>query len=414
MKTLALSAANQRRDYVFFAALRKSHLPRGLLLLRFVLVIYLEGGVVAMQNSTTSTSGANHPTVAVRDPASNARYRRKYCKLKRYIKDLLFENASLCDHVAQVQEHILLVKEERRYLLKKLLEHENEMETQLGRPCSKLNELIANSLPPKRQYKKRNSAATATPDGGATGKPEATPTATATTPKGKPRKPRVNAASAKKNSNNNSVQHSISLISQTMGHPTYPITVAGFTIYNLGEITPERTAYNSDYTIYPVGYTVARPFGHLKDPTKKCIYTCRVLDNGPSPRFEIIPEHDPELTIAGNSTDACHATLLQCINASLNCRGIDGRPSGDWFFGLSHPTISSLIQSFPASKKCVGYRGIKKENFANMDKENDPTLNYDALQRHIALSAYHTVPEIKEEPPDELLDHSDGNSFSLS
>lgn len=90
MKTLALSAANQRRDYVFFAALRKSHLPRGLLLLRFVLVIYLEGGVVAMQNSTTSTSGANHPTVAVRDPASNARYRRKYCKLKRYIKDLLF------------------------------------------------------------------------------------------------------------------------------------------------------------------------------------------------------------------------------------------------------------------------------------------------------------------------------------
>lgn len=90
MKTLALTAANQRRDYVFFAALRKSHPPGGLLLRRFVLVIYLEGGVVvAMQNPTTS--GANHPTtVAVRDPASNARYRRKYCKLKRYIKDLLF------------------------------------------------------------------------------------------------------------------------------------------------------------------------------------------------------------------------------------------------------------------------------------------------------------------------------------
>lgn len=405
----AVAEANQRRredDYVVFAGVRKS-LPfwwwRGLL--RFVVRFG------AMQNSSfPSTSGV--PVVvaaaAVRDPAVNARYRRKYCKLKRYIKDLLFENASLCDHVAQVQEHILLVKEERRYLLKKLLEHENEMETQLGRPCSKLNELIANSLPPKRQYKKRNSAATATPDG----KSEAT-SSTTTTPKGKPRKPRANAASAKKNNNNN-VQNSISLISQTMGHPTYPITVAGFTIYNLGEITPERTAYNSDYTIYPVGYTVSRPFGHLKDPTKKCIYTCRVLDNGPTPRFEIVPEHDPQLTIAGNSTDACHATLLQCINASLPSRSIDGRPSGDWFFGLSHPTISSLIQSFPASKKCVGYRGIKKENFANMDKENDPTLNYDALQRHIALSAYHTVPEIKEEPPDELFDHSDGNSFSLS
>lgn len=397
----AVEEANQQNDYVVFAKSLPSWWWRGLL--RFVVRFG------AMQNNYPSTS-VGVPVAAaatVRDPAVNARYRRKYCKLKRYIKDLLFENASLCDHVAQVQEHILLVKEERRYLLKKLLEHENEMETQLGRPCSKLNELIANSLPPKRQYKKRNSAATATPEG----KPE-TSSAT-TTPKGKPRKPRANAASAKKNSNNN-VQNSISLISQTMGHPTYPITVAGFTIYNLGEITPERTAYNSDYTIYPVGYTVSRPFGHLKDPTKKCIYTCRVLDNGPTPRFEIIPEHDPQLTIAGNSTDACHATLLQCINASLPSRSIDGRPSGDWFFGLSHPTISSLIQSFPASKKCVGYRGIKKENFANMDKENDPTLNYDALQRHIALSAYHTVPEIKEEPPDELFDHSDGNSFSLS
>lgn len=402
MKTLMLvvaEEANQRDDdYVVFADVRgKSWRWRGLFVVRFG----------AMQNSLFPSSG-NPVAAAVRDPAVNARYRRKYCKLKRYLKDLLFENASLCDHVAQVQEHILLVKEERRYLLKKLLEHENEMETQLGRPCSKLNELIANSLPPKRQYKKRNSAAAAaTPEAG---KPEAS----TTTPKGKPRKPRANAASAKKNNNNNNVQNSISLISQTMGHPTYPITVAGFTIYNLGEITPERTAYNSDYTIYPVGYTVSRPFGHLKDPTKKCIYTCRVLDNGPTPRFEIIPEHDPQLTIAGNSTDACHSTLLQCINASLPSRSIDGRPSGDWFFGLSHPTISSLIQSFPASKKCVGYRGIKKENFANMDKENDPTLNYDALQRHIALSAYHTVPEIKEEPPDELFDHSDGNSFSLS
>lgn len=395
----AVEEAIRQNDYVVFAKSLPCWWWRGLL--RFVV-----RGFGAMQNNYPSTSGVGNP-VAVRDPAVNARYRRKYCKLKRYIKDLLFENASLCDHVAQVQEHILLVKEERRYLLKKLLEHENEMETQLGRPCSKLNELIANSLPPKRQYKKRNSAATATPEG----KPEAS--STTTTPKGKPRKPRANAASAKKNTNNN-VQNSISLISQTMGHPTYPITVAGFTIYNLGEITPERTAYNSDYTIYPVGYTVSRPFGHLKDPTKKCIYTCRVLDNGPTPRFEIIPEHDPQLTIAGNSTDACHSTLLQCINASLPSRSIDGRPSGDWFFGLSHPTISSLIQSFPASKKCVGYRGIKKENFANMDKENDPTLNYDALQRHIALSAYHTVPEIKEEPPDELFDHSDGNSFSLS
>ncbi|XP_053695875.1 transforming growth factor beta regulator 1 [Sabethes cyaneus] len=391
MKNLTLVAAN-RRDYVyvgllqlrkeFHRSLRRSSEKR--------VLSWLLG---TMQSSFPFPA-------ATPNPAVNEKYRRKYRRLKRIMKNLIFENAALCDHVAQIQENILLVKEERRYLLKKLLEHENEMETQLGRPCSKLNELIANSLPPKRQYKKR---ATADANAGAE-----------TTPKGKgqTRKARATAnATAEKNTTKKSVQN-ISL--RQTGHPTYPLTIAGFTIFNLGEIVPERVAYNTEYTIYPVGYTVSRPYGHLKDPTKKCIYTCRVVDSGDCPRFEIIPENDTDLTIAGNSTDACHSTLLQCINASLDCRSIDGRPSGDWFFGLSHPTISSLIQSFPASKKCVNYRGIRKENFANMDKENDPSLNYEALQRHITISAYHTVPEIKEEPPDELLDHSDGNSFSLS
>ncbi|XP_058814943.1 transforming growth factor beta regulator 1 [Topomyia yanbarensis] len=388
MKNLTLVAAN-RRDYVYAVGLlqvqKKFH--------RFQL---LDGNRVlcwllsAMQSSL--------PFPAVPNQAVNEKYRRKYRRLKRIMKNLIFENAALCDHVAQIQENILLVKEERRYLLKKLLEHENDMETQMGRPCSKLNELIASSLPPKRQYKKRSNVdANAGEDSSKKGTKQ-------------PRKPRANA-NAEKNATKKSLQ-SISL--NKTGHPTYPITIGGFTIFNLGEIASDRVAYNTEYTIYPIGYTVTRPYGHLKDPTKKCIYTCRVLDNGETPRFEIIPENDTALTIAGNSTDACHSTLLQCINASLDCRSIDGRPAGDWFFGLSHPTICSLIQSFPSSKKCANYRGIKKENFANMDKENDPSLNYEALQRHITISAYHTVPEIKEEPPDELLDHSDGNSFSLS
>jgi len=40
--------------------------------------------------------------------------------LKRVIKDLVLENAYLCDEVAQVHEDILTAKEERRFLLKKL------------------------------------------------------------------------------------------------------------------------------------------------------------------------------------------------------------------------------------------------------------------------------------------------------
>ncbi|CAH0702442.1 unnamed protein product [Spodoptera exigua] len=58
----------------------------------------------------------------------NKRYRKKYKYMKMRIKSLILENAALCDEVAKVQESILIVKDERRFLLHKLLEYENENE----------------------------------------------------------------------------------------------------------------------------------------------------------------------------------------------------------------------------------------------------------------------------------------------
>uniref|UniRef100_A0A182NUC5 INO80 complex subunit E N-terminal domain-containing protein n=1 Tax=Anopheles dirus TaxID=7168 RepID=A0A182NUC5_9DIPT len=416
----------------------------------------------------------------------NAKYRNKYRQLKRYMKDLVFENAALCDHIAQVQEKISQRNEERRFMLKKLLDHENELETQLGRPCSKLNELIANSLPPKRQYKKRekppatNGVATAAPGTPGDGQEarddtqETTGRDDAAVPNGRTEEETTKAERhGEKNGTHRGVKKrgpasksdatggskvrkkprhggtvpsgkkgrvpSIAFDPQS-GHPTYPIVLGGFTVQQLGEIVPDRPAYHTESAIYPIGYTATRPYGHYKDPEKRCLYTCRVLDGGERPRFEIVPEcadpsdetgdsklpkseqdeedeeEDGPYVISGSTTDGCHAELLQRINATLNLRSIDSRPSGDWFFGLAHPTIAGLLQSFPGAKQCAQYRGSRKDTGAStsVDRENDPTLGYDALVRHITISAYRTVPEIKEEPPDELFDHSDGNSFSLS
>ncbi|XP_021923312.1 transforming growth factor beta regulator 1-like isoform X2 [Zootermopsis nevadensis] len=52
--------------------------------------------------------------------AVNRKYKKKYKKTKRTINDLVFENAALCDQVSLVQKKILIVKEEKRFLLKKL------------------------------------------------------------------------------------------------------------------------------------------------------------------------------------------------------------------------------------------------------------------------------------------------------
>uniref|UniRef100_A0A182UT59 INO80 complex subunit E N-terminal domain-containing protein n=1 Tax=Anopheles merus TaxID=30066 RepID=A0A182UT59_ANOME len=444
-----------------------------------------------MQNTGCEPSEAA-PATAPEDEV-NAKYRQKYRRLKRYMKDLVFENATLCDHIAQVQEKISQRSEERRFMLKKLLDIENELETQLGRPCSKLNELIASSLPPKRQYKKREKNASATSTSTST-----TANGTAAGTSGEPgpdtqdtqgtvppdgvvmqngkdeggeesaksgsierhggkngtairvgkkrgphagskaagaaagtkvrRKARMGGPAAKK-------QRTQSIPVDQSGHPSYPVTIGDFTVHSLGEVVSDRPAYHTECTLYPIGYTVTRPYGHYKDPEKRCHYTCRIVDDGERPRFEIVPEcSDPSAvssstedtsepkeasstadTIAGSTTDECHAELLQRINTALNVRSVDTRPLGDWFFGLAHPTIANLLQSFPSAKRCTNYRGVgKRAARAAGDKEDDPTLSYDALVRHVTISAYRTVPEIKEEPPDELFDHSDGNSFSLS
>lgn len=52
----------------------------------------------------------------------NEKYRLKYLRLRRAAKATVFENAAICDEIARLEEKFLKAKEERRYLLKKLLQ----------------------------------------------------------------------------------------------------------------------------------------------------------------------------------------------------------------------------------------------------------------------------------------------------
>lgn len=45
--------------------------------------------------------------------------------------------------------------------------------------------------------------------------------------------------------------------------------------------------------------------------------------------------------------------------------------------------------------------------------DNDPALNYDMLQRNINYNSYKMVPEVKEEPPDDIMDNSTGTLRDL-
>ncbi|CAH2108274.1 unnamed protein product [Euphydryas editha] len=84
----------------------------------------------------------------------NKRYRKKYHFMKLQVKSLIIENAALCDEVAKIQENIQIVKDERKFLLRKLLEYENDADI---RHSFYAHESLPVSNGSKTKPKKRNS-----------------------------------------------------------------------------------------------------------------------------------------------------------------------------------------------------------------------------------------------------------------
>lgn len=68
------------------------------------------------------------------------------------------------------------------------------------------------------------------------------------------------------------------------GRPIFPIELGRLTVHSLGEVVSDRMEFHSEDAIYPVGYVSTRFYGSLKDPTQKCMYTCKISDVNDSPR----------------------------------------------------------------------------------------------------------------------------------
>lgn len=177
----------------------------------------------------------------------------------------------------------------------------------------------------------------------------------------------------------------------------------------------DRPEFHTEEVIYPVGYVSTRLYGSLKDPRVKCVYTCKISDNNGVPRFDITADNDLDVPIIGSTPDKCHSLLLQHINESIQMDVVNIKPRGNDFFGLSHPIILNLIQNSPGTRKCCSYKWTKFEVGRNPDniEERDATINFEALQRNINFGQLKTVQEIKEEPPDELMEHSSGTLRDL-
>lgn len=258
--------------------------------------------------------------------------------------------------MAQVQESIVTVKEERRFLLRRLMDKDGDLAKELS--------------------KKQTSSDSGAP----------TPSTR------KPYKKRAKKQQA------NQPSETVSLDSND--GTSYPINLGALKILSIGQIIYDRPNYHTESWIYPSGFVSTRSYTHIKDKDVKCLYTCRITENGDFPRFEIIPESDSEFIIVGPTPDLCHAALIQTINENTG-QNLELQAQGEWFFGLAHSTVISILQNLPDLKKCTQFKGFN-ENEHTFDPNVSHSVNYDAFEKDIAISNYHTVLEVKEEPPDEL------------
>lgn len=316
--------------------------------------------------------------------AENDKYRLKYKKLRTAIRNTVFENAALCDEVAQVQEKILRVKEERRFLLKKLfhLQAMSEVSNQMYTKSTTAEEAAAGVTTPinmgamvlkpadnseNKSKRKANLSKKSKDVSGESGKSKAK---------------RKKASTAAKR-----IVQQIPL--DATGRPIFPIVLGRLTVHSLGEVVADRPGFHSEEFIFPVGFCSTRIYASMKNPKLKCLYTCKISDGGMGPKFEIAAEDESDQPLVGTSATECHSKLLKAVNLASGADVIETTGRGAEFFGFSHPTIQNLIQSCPGARKCTSYKWVKFEvcrveqlsDTAYSTSDNHATIHFDALQR---------------------------------
>ncbi|XP_046891745.1 transforming growth factor beta regulator 1 isoform X3 [Hypomesus transpacificus] len=340
-----------------------------------------------------SPTGSSEPRPrAKKSPRKNQneKYRQKYLRLRKAARAMIFENAALCDEVAHLEEKFVRAKEERRFLLKTLLQYQSLSDGDIQTAPSTSSHTLASFSggPPGGSVLPGGHPSTSGGDDGLPKKPK------------KERKERgrengkeeVSKKMGKKrklgDGGSRKLVQPISLDSS--GRPVFPIVLGGLTVYSLGEIIPDRMLFHDQCAIYPVGFCSTRVFASMKNPDQQCLFTCQIKDGGAGPQFEIVPEDDPQNAIVASSALTCHSNLLKAIGVMSRSKSVNPiMPSGADFFGFSHPTIQNLIQSCPGARKCVNYQWIRFEVCRPGDgqvphslSEDDASVNFEAYQRH--------------------------------
>ncbi|XP_051897505.1 transforming growth factor beta regulator 1 isoform X2 [Pristis pectinata] len=328
--------------------------------------------------------------------ALNEKYRVKYLRLRKTVKALIFENAALCDEIAYMELKFFRTKEERRFLLKRLLQHQSLSDgTELAGSAGTVLAPTVYSVPAGSSQVAGVTSLPTTPVASTLAGEEASGKKSKKDKRDKGKDNGKDDGLRKVSKKKRVVDKSSRQLVQPIpldpcGRPIFPIVLGGLTVHSLGEIITDRSGFCDENAIYPVGFCSSRVYASMKNPNQKCLYTCQIKDGGNGPQFEITPEVDPQNTLVSSSASACHASLLEAVAAAGGKPFMNLVPSGADFFGFSHPTVRNLIQGCPGARKCLCYRWVKFEVCRPGDgrvphalPEDDASLNFEALRQQL-------------------------------
>ncbi|XP_039491558.1 transforming growth factor beta regulator 1 [Drosophila santomea] len=264
----------------------------------------------------------------------NLKYKRRYDSLKRSVKSYLLENAALTDEICRLQAELSVTRSQRLYLIERLMFHEGLEKSNSGRPS------VSN------------------------GKADASDT-----------QKKYSPVVMHKNPNEDKPK-SVTIVRKKK--PMFPMNLNNVLLHSLGEIISVNPNFHSESWIYPVGYVATRIYAHPKDPRKKCVFTCKILNNAGIPQFQIIPDNDLDGVFFGESANMCHMDLLNSIQQSPCVKvKIPFDVQGEVFFGLSNQKTQSLLMMDPAFNQCTNFKGFAVQNVQSL---NSVSLSFETLQ----------------------------------
>lgn len=165
---------------------------------------------------------------------------------------------------------------------------------------------------------------------------------------------------------------------------TFPLKLNNILVHSIGEIIPANPNFHTAHWIYPVGYVATRIYAHPRDPRKKCVFTCKILNNAGVPQFQLIPDNDLDGVFFGDTANKCHQELLNCIlGFTHDSLKDDFKTKGEEFFGLSNQKVQFLLMSDIRIKQCTKFKGYILNSEREQSENNDPTLSFADLQNYL-------------------------------